>query len=124
MESIRVLVARIFGAERRKQQEPIHNERRKQPRRTMKQADDRLRESLEEFSRTIIGSRNRNGDGSKFDSANDVQQVVIFRTLSEICHYRNGLLSGKRLCRHPTRGEMAFCDERSCPIVSKGAVAA
>ncbi len=120
MQSIKTMVARLFGQERRQHQEPIAEDRRKRKKATMKDADARLNESLEDFSRTVMRHRDR----IIKRSANDVQEVVIFSTFQGICTARGPAIMGKRLCRHPARnGLLAECNERSCPIFLKAAVA-
>lgn len=82
----------------------------------MKEADKKLRDSVDELNRTVRLRR----DDFKCVVANDRQQVVIFSTFREICTSKGPQIGWMRLCRHDNhvnandpRG--AICDEELCP---------
>ena len=84
----------------------------------MKEADQRLHETLDRLERTV--RMNRYDLKRIVDVANDVQQTTIFSTFQEICEYH--LQQGEyRLCRHrlheAANTGMARCEEKLCPVM-------
>ena len=106
--------------ERRKNHEPVLEERRN---RNRKDIDRRLKEAISEFE-TVVGVHK---DDPKRVVANDRQQTVIFSTFREVCRAKGPELGRLTLCRHRSHPDAAnsalsICDEDKCPIlVLKGA---
>ena len=123
MGKIRALLSWI--GDRRREQRRVELERRKQPKtgwresaRSLDSAIDRLQSELKRFN------------GNRRVVANDIQQVVLFKTFGAICQYRNDALK-MRLCRNPRHEDAANtaltkCEEEKCPLLLealKGAAA-
>ena len=103
--------------DRRKEHLPVQVDRRK-PRitgwkessKTLDAAIDRLQSELK-----------RHNSYERVEVANDIQQVVVFRTFAAICKYRNDALQ-IRLCRNPRHQDaantaLAICTEEKCPMM-------
>lgn len=123
MEKIRELLYRVFRGERRKEQVPVTQERRKV---RMRMADDRLKAALHDLDQTVRISREQ---FFKREVANDRQQVVTFSSYREICEFKGPEMGSVRLCRnsmHPdaSNSALAICDEYKCPKMNAALVAA
>ena len=123
MGKIRALIG--WWTERRQQNVPVHTDRRKPSKtgwkestRSLDKAIDRLQGEIKRFN------------GENRVVANDIQQVVLFKTFGDICNFRNDALR-IRLCRNPGHGDSANtalprCEEEKCPLLLealKGAAA-
>ena len=114
MGKIRALLG--WWTDRRQQQLPVQTDRRKPPKvgwkesaRTLDAAIDRLQEQVKRMN------------GAKRVVANDIQQVVLFKTFGAICQYRNDALK-MRICRNPKHEDAANtalpkCEEEKCPLL-------
>ena len=114
MGKIRALLSWI--GDRRREQRRVELERRKPPKtgwkesaRSLDNAIDRLQDQLKRMN------------GYKRVVANDIQQVVLFKTFGSICNFRNDALK-MRLCRNPRHEDSANtalpkCEEEKCPLL-------
>jgi len=78
---------------------------------SMKDADERLADSIQRMESTIIRRRLPH-------SANDVQRVVLFDTFAEVCEFR--YQNGNTVCKHPEHEAhgtgISLCNEQQCPF--------
>lgn len=123
MESLISRLVRRFFADRRVASVPVPVNRRGNAKRKVKsrEVDELLSASIDRFSQTVVRHRD---DIQKKCAANDMQQVVIFSTLPDVCQFHGPHLMDKRLCRHPSRREaMAYCEEDRCPVIRQASKA-
>ena len=112
MGSIKFLFRKVRLLERRKQDKPVDVDRRKP--KNVRESDDHFRDMLERLNEAT--------KPLKREIANDIQQVVVFKTFSEICRFRSSDALKVRLCRNPRHEEaantaLAKCDEDRCPLL-------
>ena len=104
--------------DRRTHDEPVAVDRRAKA--TRKEVQKRYDDAIDELEHTV---RMRREDFFRDEKmvANDSQQVVVFRTFSSICRWRNDALK-VRLCRNPRHEDaantgFAKCSEDKCPLL-------
>lgn len=108
---------RIFGfGERRKEQRPVTNERRRDRRTRMQRSEESLLETTRVFDSAVRGKR----DTLLRREAANGQNQVQFDTMQAVCP--DAVRAGEhRLCRHPRHEAantgIAVCDERLCPLL-------
>ena len=115
MGKIRALLSWI--GDRRQQHLPVQSERRRERRPGWKESTRVLNAAIDGLQDQI---KRMNGT-KRWIVANDIQQVVLFKTFGSICKYRNDALK-VRLCRNKRHEDAANtalpkCEEEKCPLL-------
>lgn len=110
---IKTMLAALF-ADRRNRDVAVEIERRG-ARVRMKEADRRVKESMERLSKAL-----KDRGALKREVANDIQTVVHFPSFAAICKWRVPGVA-MRLCRNPqheaSNTGVAECNEEKCPFM-------
>ena len=125
MNRITILFAKMLGRDRRQTQRPVDVDRRhenpKEKRPTISQANERFLKSLGDFDETVARVKKNEGKTERV-AVNDLQQVVLFPSLQQVCRFRGPDALKVRLCRNERHQDAAntalsICEERKCPLI-------